>query len=235
MKKKFLALLLVIACVISCSACTGKEENETDDNTQKEANAVGIEITDDTNTKATEDTETNKTEPEEINKAELEEADKSEEPNDEEYEYPSEDAGTVAWESPLGYSMPYDPTVFTLDDTAESDVFTYNTAEKLDAPVYISVQPYPNMDIQTLAEGVALQSGIDGVEPSDAFFGANGIESRSVYIENEVDGVKQIQVIYAIPVGKGSLLMEIGSYAGVPQKIDGMIEEMLGNFTLTAE
>lgn len=38
---------------------------------------------------------------------------------------PSEDAETVVWESPLGYSMSYDPAVFTLDDTGEADILCH--------------------------------------------------------------------------------------------------------------
>lgn len=142
-------------------------------------------------------------------------------------------AGTVVWESPLGYSMTYDPAVFTLDNTGETDVFTYHTAEKLDAPVYLSIQAYPDMDAQTLAEGLVLQSGIDGVEVQDAYFGAAGVETKLVNIEKEVEGVKQIQIFYAIPIREGSLLVEMGAYVGVPELVDGKLEEMLGTFTLT--
>ena len=75
------------------------------------------------------------------------------------YEYPAEDAGPVLEESRLGYSMTFDPTVFTLDDTGEgSDIYTYHTAETLEGPAYIAVQSYPDMDAQTLADGLALQS-----------------------------------------------------------------------------
>lgn len=221
MKKKMLALLLAVTCVISCAACAGKEGKGTDGSVQKETDAVGGETALDTKAE-----ETDKAETEEINQAET---------GGGEYEYPSEDAGTVEWESPLGYSMTYDPTVFTLDDTGEADVFTYNTAEKLDAPAYISVQSYSDMDAQTLAEGLALQSGIDGVEVQDAYFGAVSVETKLVYIEKEVEGVKQIQIFYAIPVGEGSLLVEAGTYAGVPERVDWQFEETMGTFTLTAE
>lgn len=222
MKKKILALLLAVTCVISCSACASKEGSQSDGIVQKETDVVGGETALDTKA-------------EETDKAETEETDQTEADGGE-YEYPSEDAGTVAWESPLGYSMTYDPTVFTFDDTGEAEVFTYNTAEKLDAPVYISVQSYPDMDAQTLAEGLALQSGIDGVEVQDSYFGAVTVETKVVYIEKEVEGVKLIQIFYAIPKGEGSLLVEAATYADAPwQEIDWRIEEMLGTFTLTAE
>lgn len=220
-KKKILVLLLAVTCVISCSACAGKEGSQSDGNVQKETDVVGGETALDTKA-------------EETDKAQTEEVDTTEADGGE-YEYPSEDAGTVAWESPLGYSMTYDPTVFTLDDTGEADVFTYNTAETFDAPVYISVQSYSDMDAQTLAEGLALQSGIDGVEVQDAYFGAVSVETKQVYIEKEVEGVKQIQIFHAIPKGEGSLLVEMGTYVGVPEKVDWKFEETIGTFTLTAE
>ncbi len=91
------------------------------------------------------------------------------------------------------------------------------------------------MDTQTLVEGIVLQSGVDDVKAEDTFFGADGIESKCINIEKEVDGIKRIQVFYAIPIGKGSLLIEIGSYAGAPESVDWKFEEMLGKFTLTAE
>lgn len=46
------------------------------------------------------------------------------------------------------------------------------------------------------------------------------------------DGVKQIQIFYAIPTEEGSLLLEMGSYAGVPETIDAKFEEMLASFKL---
>lgn len=151
------------------------------------------------------------------------------------YEYPPEDNNSVLWESELGYSMTYNPMVFTLDDTGELDIFTYNTEESLEAPVYMSVQKYPDMDAQTLAEGLALQSGMDGVEVQDAWFGADGLDTKNVYIEREVEGVTQIQIFYAIPADEGSLLLEIGSYVGVPVTVDGYFEEMLGTFSLIGQ
>lgn len=144
--------------------------------------------------------------------------------------HPSEGAGTVVRESPLGYSMKYDPSVFTFDDTGESDVFTYN--QTVEAPVYLSVQKYSDMDAQTLAEGLVLQSGIDGVKVQDANFGADGIAAKLVYVEKEVEGVKRIQIFYGIPAGEGSLLVEMGSYVGVSENVDAKFEEMLGTFSL---
>lgn len=83
-----------------------------------------------------------------------------------------------------------------------------------------------------MAEGLALQSGVDGVEVQDAYFGADSLETKNVYIQKETDGLKQIQIFYAIPTEEGSLLLEMGSYAGVPETIDAKFEEMLASVKL---
>lgn len=215
MKKKFLALFLAAICVISVSACAGKEGSQIGGDIPQNMDADSGENVS--------DAETNNTEADE---KDMEGG---------EYEYPSENAGNVVQESTLGYSMTYDPTLFTLDDTGEADVFNYNTAESLDAPVYISVQSYPDMDAETLAEGLALQSGIDDVTMQDAYFGADGMETKNIYIEKEVEGIRQTQVFYSIPAGEGSLLVEIGGYVGMPETAEWKFEEMLGTFSLKAE
>lgn len=152
---------------------------------------------------------------------------------DEEYEYPSEDAGPVQEESRLGYTMMYDPTVFTLDDTGEDrDVYTYHTAETLDGQAYFAVQAYPDMDAQTLADGVALQSGQDGVTPQETYFGADNLDTQCVSYQEEVDGVTQAYAFYAVPKGEGSLLVEITGYLDMPMQIQAKFEDMAGTFAL---
>ena len=152
---------------------------------------------------------------------------------DEEYEYPSEDADPVQEESRLGYTMMYDPTVFTLDDTGEDrDVYTYHTAETLDGPAYFAVQAYPDMDAQTLADGVALQSGQDGVTPQETYFGADNLDTQCVSYQEEVNGVTQAYAFYAVPKGEGSLLVEIVGYVDMPMQIQAKFEDMAGTFAL---
>ena len=139
---------------------------------------------------------------------------------EQDYEYPSEDAESVREESRLGYAMTYDPTVFTLDDTGDDqDIYTYHTSETLDGPVYIAIQSYPDMDAQTLAEGIALQSGQDGVAAQDTYFGADSL-------------VTQVHTFYAVPKGEGALLVEITGYVDLPLQIQGKLEEMTGTFAL---
>ena len=133
MKKKSIALVLIVALSMLMSACGEKTENNVDTSASTSESVSAEESTEES--------------------AEGEEV----------YEYPSEDVEPMEYESDLGYSIIYDPSVITLDDTGEGDIFTYNTAEELDAPVYISVMRYNDMDAETLAGGIILQSGIDGL------------------------------------------------------------------------
>lgn len=136
------------------------------------------------------------------------------------------------YKSELGYSVVYNPIEFILDNSGDHDTFTYNTKEMTEAPIYITVQTYSDMDVKTVADGLVLQSRIDGIEATEVYFGADSIKTQNVYIEKEVDGVKQIQVFYVIPVDDGSMIVEIGSYVDVSEKTDSTIEEMLGTFSL---
>lgn len=152
---------------------------------------------------------------------------------EQDYEYPSEDAGSVREESRLGYAMTYDPTVFTLDDTGEDqDIYTYHTSETLDGPVYIAIQSYPDMDAKTLADGIALQSGQDGVAAQETYFGADSLDTQCVYYEEDVNGVTQVHTFYAVPKGEGALLVEVTGYVNLPLQIQGKLEEMTGTFEL---
>lgn len=220
MKRKNLCLALACACALSLAGCAK------DAQTSKDAAA-------DNTVQAEPEPET---EPETIAEDSEQENDTEQAGSTEEepvYEYPAEDAGPVLEESRLGYSMTFDPTVFTLDDTGEgSDIYTYHTAETLEGPAYIAVQSYPDMDAQTLADGLALQSGQDGVAVQDTYFGAEGLDTKCVYYEQEVNGVTQALAFYAVPTDEGSLLVEICGYVGMPQQIEAKFEEMLGTFSL---
>ena len=119
--------------------------------------------------------------------------------------YPSEEAGSIPYESSLGYSCMYDPSVFVLGDTGEGDNFSYQTDETLAAPVYISIQGYSDMGADVLADGLVLQSGI---------------------------GVNQIQTFYVIPLENCSLLVEIGGYVDMPERAEHKLEEITGSFSL---
>ena len=206
MKKNKLMLLGIIVCAAVLSGCYEK----------KEASEM---------TEAKKETEIQTTAPT------TEAMPESNRSNTEIPSYPSEEAGSVQYDSPLGYSCTYDPTVFVLDDTGDGDRFSYRTSETLAAPVYMSVQIHSDMSAETLAEGLALQSGIDGVEVQDTYFGANGTATKSVYIEQEINGVNQIQTFYAIPSGTGSLLVELGGYVGMPESAEHKLQEITGSFS----
>ena len=150
-------------------------------------------------------------------------------------EYPSEEHNSEVWDSKLGYTMTYNPSVFTADNADNTDTFDYNTSEKLAAPVYVAIQSYPDMSPETVADGLVIQSGQDGVNVIDTNFGADSLNSKLVYVEIEVDAIKQVQVFHVIPMGEGSLLIEAGSYVGVPGHVDALFEEMFASFKLKIE
>lgn len=202
-------LLICVACLaaVLLAACGNSQETSTDSSVSTQVTAT----------------------PEQSDTAD-DSQDSAQEP---ESEYPAEDAEPVLEESRLGYSMTYDPTVFTLDDTAEDkDTYTYNTAEELNGQVYIAVQSYSDKDAQTLAEEIAAQSGQEGIAPETTTFGADGLETFCVHYEEEVDGVTQTRVFYAISLEEGSLLVEITSPVDVSMEIQGKLEEMTGTFKL---
>ena len=150
-----------------------------------------------------------------------------------EVEYPPEDNHNVTHESKLGYFMNYDPSVFTLDDTQDDiDTFYYNTAEKLDLPVYVTVQFNSELSAQAAVNGLILQSGMDGVKATKTYIGIYDIKAQNIYVEKDVNGIKQVQVFYVIPIDQGSMIIEVGSYVGVPEQIDSKLEEMIVTFSL---
>lgn len=217
MKKKILTTVVAITFVCTIAAACGPAEREENhiDSGQTDHEIDRIEEM------KQDETEKNS------NKTEVETAET------EIYGYPSEDAGVQVFESELGYSLTYDPTFFTLDDTGEGDTFSYHTAESIAIPVYISVQSYGDMDAGTLADGIILQSGLDGVAAEDVYFGADSIEAKNVAIEREDGGVTQTQIFYAIPKGEGSILLEVGGYEGMPEMAEVKFEEMLGTFRIS--
>lgn len=148
-------------------------------------------------------------------------------------EYPPENNHSATHESKLGYVMNFDPSVFTLDDTQDKiDTFYYNTAEKLDLPVYMTVQFNSEVSAQAAVNGLILQSGIDGVKATETYIGIDDTKAQNIYVEKDVNGIKQVQVFYVISMDQGSMIIEIGSYVGVPEQIDSKIEEMIGTFSL---
>lgn len=138
-------------------------------------------------------------------------------------------------ESVLGYQLTYKPELFSLAGGEGVDTFQFVSEDTLNAPIYLAVQRYKDMDADTLIEGLILQSGIDGVKAQDTYIGEDDIEAKCIVIEREEYETTRIQVFYAIPRSKGALLVEVGGYTGMPEKAENCLEEMLGSFSLKAE
>ena len=106
MRRMTVFLALACACTLSLAGCAK------DAQTSKDAAA-------DNTAQAEPEPET---EPETIAEDSEQENDTEQAGSTEEepvYEYPAEDAGPVLEESRLGYSMTFDHTILTLDDTGE--------------------------------------------------------------------------------------------------------------------
>lgn len=240
MKKNKLMLLGIIACTVVLSGCSAKKESsemtEAKKETEIQTTAQTTEAMPESNTSDIQmtptETQSYDSSDSQADSSDISGADGS---NTESPSYPTEKAGSVRYDSPLGYSCTHDPTVFVLYDTGDGDRFSYQTSETLAAPVYMSVQMYSDMSAETLAEGLALQSGIDGVEVQDTYFGANGTATKSVYIEQEINGVNQIQTFYAVPSGTGSLLVELGGYVGMPEGAEHKLQEITGSFSFATD
>ena len=246
MRKKSFILLFTIVFISAFAACSQSPANpspvqpaETESTSSTEAQPSEAESTPSTETQfITEEgspsTEIQTDETEDSLSPETQPAAQETEENATDIsDYPEEDAGIVEYESPLGYSITWDPKVITLDDTQGMDVFSYNTSQEIEGPVYIAVQAYPDMDAGTLADGLVLQSEDDSVTVEETSLGADGISTKYIYSEQETDGVIQVSVYYVVPAGSGSLLVEAVGYVGMPDEAEGLFQEMLGSFRIS--
>ena len=145
---------------------------------------------------------------------------------------PDKDAGTAGEKSKLGYTMTYDPKLFTLDASGEADVYTYQSTESLKAPVYFTIQSYKDMDADTLMDGLVLQNDQEKDDVEVTGFGADNVKVKQLCVDKDVNGVEQEQVFYVVPNGQGSLLVEIVGYEGMPQEAESAFEDMAGTFQL---
>jgi hypothetical protein len=136
----------------------------------------------------------------------------------------------VDYESPLGYTVQYNQDMFTLTSGSDYDRFEYSGDMEPDAPIYVAVQLYTDMDAETVANGIVLQSGRDDVTVSDGTFGEE-IEAKIIHYEEEAEGITRTYSYFAIPKGDGCLLLEAGEYLGIPgYEIDGNIELIIDSF-----
>ncbi len=138
-------------------------------------------------------------------------------------------------ESVLGYQLTYEPEIFSLGGAEGMDTYQFVSEDTLNAPVYLAVQRYKDMDADALIEGLILQSGIDGVKAQDTCIGEDNIEAKCIVIEREKYETTWIQAFYAIPRSKGALLVEVSRYTGMPEKAENCLEEMLASFSLKTE
>lgn len=228
-RKRIITLFLALTCACAFTACSGKNNDSAQEKTDiGDKDSTGIVTTageKETTSDVTENTEDKMT------------SDITEDTESEAATVTTEDAENegassqkVAYESPLGYSLTYDSELFTLAETdGVNDSYICNA---LDIMVYIAVQKYTDMDAETVANGIILQSGVDGLEITEAFLGADNVEAKKVEIVTETGGVKQIQTCYAIALGEGTLLVEVFSFEGIPESIDLKLQEMLDSFSL---
>lgn len=204
MKRKTLALLLTAVCVASLSACGGASDNSS--NNAEAAIEASSEV------------------------ASVEETVEAETGDD----VADSSSDLVEYESPLGYTVQYYGQEFNLTSDENSDTFEFcGDGVELEAPIYVAIQLYTDMDAETVADGVALQSGQDGVTVEDSTFG-EGIEAKRVSYQEEVEGLTWVYTYFAIPKGDGCLLMEVGEYIGYEgqEMVDGNIELIIDSFTL---
>jgi hypothetical protein len=201
MKRKTLALLLTATCVVSLSACGGASNNSSN-----------AEVAIETQSEA----------------ASVEETVESENSDD----VADASSDMVKYESPLGYTVEYYGQMFNLTSDETSDVFEFcGDGVELEAPIYVAIQLYTDMDAETVANGVALQSGQDGVTVDDTTFG-EGIEAKYVSYQEEAEGLTWYMTFFAVPKGDGCLLLEVGEYIGYEgqEMVDGNIELLIDSF-----
>lgn len=227
-RKKMIALFLVLTYACVFTACSGKNN----DSAQKKTDIGDKEATDIVTTAAENETTLDVTE----NTEDKMTSDITEDTESEAASVATEDienggisSDKTTYESPLGYSLTYDSELFTLMESEGAETFICNA---LDIMVYIAVQKYADMDAETVADGLVLQSGMDGLEITDTSIGADDAEAKKVEIVMETGSVKQIQTCYAIAVGEGTLLVEVFSFEGIPESIDLKLQEMLDSISL---
>lgn len=130
-----------------------------------------------------------------------------------------------------GWSFEYDPELFA----PSGDMTAAYTGADSPMPVYLAVQVFPGDTAADIAEGLRLQSGLDGVTIEDAFVGRDRLAAKYVYIERvvgEISEVTQYQRFYAVDTPVGCVLLEAGSYDGAPAAANEGLEAMLASFTL---
>jgi len=138
----------------------------------------------------------------------------------------------VVYESPLGYSVEYNTQMFALTAESDKDTFDCIGVENPAAPIYVAVTAYPDMDAETVANGLVLQIGRDDVTAEQSTFG-EGVEAWLIHYNAEVNGLDCYYSYFAVPQGEGTLLLEAGEYVDFEgqEEVDGNIELIIDSFT----
>jgi hypothetical protein len=203
MKKKTLAALLTLTVAFSLSACGSSTASDAD--TAVESQVDFNEISGDSQQQTQASTQ----------------------------EVAQDDSNDpiVEYESPLGYTIEYNSDMFTLESTDVSDTFTYSGDQlEPEAPIYVAIDLHTDMDAETTAKGIALQSGQDGVEAIESTFG-NDNEGYVVSYSEEAEGITRNYMFFVVPKGDGCLAMEAGNYVGYDDmEIDGNMELIIDSF-----
>jgi hypothetical protein len=137
----------------------------------------------------------------------------------------------VVYESPLGYSVEYNTEMFTLTSGSDSDRFECIGVEDLQAPIYVAVTAYPDMDAETVANGIVLQVGRDDVTAENGTFG-DEVDGWMIHYDEEAGGLHFYYSYFAVPQGEGTLLLEAGEYVDFEgqEEVDGNIELIIDSF-----
>lgn len=224
-RKLFMFFLGGVSCTMFLVGCSAKETKEENDREK-----VAEQSVEESDKSTAADEKQEKITSEEQDVENTEDSAEVETPDNQDKE-----AESIVYESPLGYTCKYDPTVFTLEATEGADQFVYQTEEKLEGQVYMTVLAYSDMDVETLFDGIVLQNNIEKSEVQNTIFGVDGIETKCAHIEADVNGVKQIYTYYAIPSGQGSLLVEFVGYAEMPETAESKVEEITGTFSVNSK
>lgn len=116
--------------------------------------------------------------------------------------------------------------------------------EETPLPVYIAFQVYKDTSAQELVDGLILQTGLDDATAEEDTIGAEETPCKSIYVERDVDGLRQVQIFYVVRRGEGlveeelgSILVEVGTYYSsdidetISEEIADGLEEVLGSIT----
>lgn len=136
------------------------------------------------------------------------------------------------YESPLGYSISYDPKRFTLSADGSSDTFSsvYNDSSRPN--IYLSISLRDDMSAEELEKGLVLQSGRDDCISGDMTIGAENYPVRMVSYFTGDGAEDPAFEFYILERGGGCLLIEAGIYPEAVKGYGAQLLEMISGFRL---